>query len=286
MRHGDASGDSAAAGTRRNRARCRPFYPQCIMPDRLPIAVLVSGSGTNLQAILDASATPGYSADVVVVISDRPGVEALDRAAAAGVATEVVAWTHTTTVTISPLPAATLPAFTTPVRSCLPASCGSLPPSQWPGSPIAFINTHPALLPAFPGAHAVPQALAHGVKLTGVTIHFVDEEVDHGPIIYQEAVPVSPATPKTDLQSPDSGGRAPSRIRGHRCLLPPTGSASPAARSTGRGHRDRPARARAPSSRSGTRPGCCRSPVGWSTPASRSSHREELPEPSTTHEYP
>ncbi|RPI21510.1 MAG: phosphoribosylglycinamide formyltransferase, partial [Actinobacteria bacterium] len=58
--------------------------------------------------------------------------------------------------------------------------------------PGAILNTHPALLPAFPGAHAVPQALAHGVKLTGVTIHFVDEEVDHGPIIVQEAVPVHP----------------------------------------------------------------------------------------------
>jgi phosphoribosylglycinamide formyltransferase-1 len=66
--------------------------------------------------------------------------------------------------------------------------------------PHRILNTHPALLPAFPGAHAVPQALAHGVKLTGVTIHFVDEEVDHGPIIYQEAVPVSDGDDETQLQ--------------------------------------------------------------------------------------
>ena len=201
MRHGDGSGDSAAAGTRRNRARRRPFYPQCIMPDRLPIAVLVSGSGTNLQAILDASATPGYSADVVVVISDRPGVEALDRAAAAGVATEVVAWDayddrHDFTVaccdaaSVHDAGALVLAGF---MRILDPVAVTRFP--------NRILNTHPALLPAFPGAHAVPQALAHGVKLTGVTIHFVDEEVDHGPIIFQEAVPVREGDTEADLQS-------------------------------------------------------------------------------------
>ena len=62
-----------------------------------------------------------------------------------------------------------------------------------------IVNTHPALLPAFPGAHAIPEAIAHGVKLTGVTIHFVDEEVDHGPIIRQVAVPIEPGDTEATL---------------------------------------------------------------------------------------
>jgi phosphoribosylglycinamide formyltransferase-1 len=166
-----------------------------------PIAVLVSGSGTNLQALIDASAAGDHAARIVVVISDRPGVRALDRAAAAGVPTEVVAWRG----------AADREAFTGELCSAaerhgaralvLAGFMRILAPNAMQRFPNAIINTHPALLPAFPGAHAVPQALAHGVKLTGVTIHFVDEEVDHGPIIYQEAVPVMPDDSEDQLQA-------------------------------------------------------------------------------------
>lgn len=170
------------------------------MPARLPIAVLVSGSGTNLQAILAAAAAPEFGAEVVVVISDRAGVRALDRAEAAGVATVVVPWDdfpnrHAFTVACCEVAGAegaealVLAGF---MRILAPVAVARFP--------HRILNTHPALLPAFPGAHAVPQALAHGVKLTGVTIHFVDEEVDHGPIIYQEAVPVMHDDTEESLQ--------------------------------------------------------------------------------------
>ncbi len=160
------------------------------MADRFPIAVLVSGSGSNLQAILDAAADPGYAAEVAVVISDRPGVRALERATKAGVPTEVVRWADFDT----------REAFTAAIcdtaerhgsrAMALAGFMRILSPVAMERFPDRIVNVHPALLPSFPGAHAVPQALAHGVKLTGVTVHLVDEKVDHGPIIYQEAVPV------------------------------------------------------------------------------------------------
>lgn len=166
-----------------------------------PIAVLVSGSGTNLQALIDASSAPDHSARIVVVISDRPGVRALERAAGAGIPTEIVSWKR----------AADRESFTSDLCDAaerhgaralvLAGFMRILAPNAMKRYPSGIINTHPALLPAFPGAHAVPQALAHGVKLTGVTIHFVDEEVDHGPIIYQEAVPVEPGDTEDQLQA-------------------------------------------------------------------------------------
>ncbi|CAN5386186.1 phosphoribosylglycinamide formyltransferase [soil metagenome] len=171
------------------------------MTKRLPIAVLVSGSGTNLQALLDATADPGHHAEIVVVVSDRPGVRALQRAAAAGVTTEVVDWDDH----------ADRHAFTTAVCNAaavhgaaalvLAGFMRILAPEAIRRFPNRILNTHPALLPAFPGAHAVAQALAHRVTLTGVTIHLVDEEVDHGPIIFQEAVPVLPGDSEGDLRA-------------------------------------------------------------------------------------
>lgn len=170
------------------------------MPDRLPIAVLVSGSGTNLQAILDASVSPDYSAKVVVVVSDRRGVQALQRAEASGVPAVVVPWdafADRHDFTIACCDAASAHGAEAMV---LAGFMRILAPVAMARFPHRILNTHPALLPAFPGAHAVPQALAHGVKLTGVTIHFVDEEVDHGPIIFQEAVPVEEGDTEHDLR--------------------------------------------------------------------------------------
>jgi phosphoribosylglycinamide formyltransferase-1 len=170
------------------------------MPDRLPIAVLVSGSGTNLQAILDAAAIPGYAAEVAVVISDRAGVQALDRAQASGVTTVVVPWddfAERHDFTVACCDAATAHGAEALVLAGFMRILAPVAVSRFPHR---ILNTHPALLPAFPGAHAVPQALAHGVKLTGVTIHFVDEEVDHGPIIFQEAVPVAEDDTEDSLQ--------------------------------------------------------------------------------------
>ncbi len=157
----------------------------------LPVAVLISGSGSNLQALLDS---PGNGADFVVslVISDRPDVQGLKRAQAAGVATEVVAWSSYGSRT----------EFTAAVCDAADDSGAQglvlagfmriLAPNAIARYPDAIINVHPALLPAFPGAHAVEEALDHGVTLTGVTVHFVDEQVDHGPIIRQESVAVRP----------------------------------------------------------------------------------------------
>lgn len=157
----------------------------------LPVAVLVSGSGSNLQAILDAAAgDPDFGAEVTVVISDRPSVLALERAAAAGVECEVVEW------------GGDRDAFTAEVCDVaerhgarllvLAGFMRILAPEAMARFPGAILNVHPALLPAFPGVHAVRQALDYGVKVSGATVHFVDEQVDHGPIVAQEAVPVLP----------------------------------------------------------------------------------------------
>ncbi len=162
------------------------------MTEPTPIAVLVSGSGSNLQAIIDASREPGYAARVVAVISDRHDVKALDRAAAAGIAAEVVDWDdfdtrHDFTAAVCDVAERHGAAV-----FVLAGFMRILAPVAIDRFPDRIINIHPALLPSFPGAHAVRDALAHGVKVTGVTIHIVDEEVDHGPIIYQEAIPVLP----------------------------------------------------------------------------------------------
>lgn len=157
------------------------------------IAVLISGSGSNLQALIDAiEADAGFGATIAVVISDRPKVKGLARAEAAGIPTEIVRWAdHTDRA-----------AFTRAICDVVEAHHADamvlagfmrvLSAEAIERFPHRILNIHPAILPAFPGAHAVDQALDHAVKLTGVTVHFVDEHVDHGPIICQEAVEVMP----------------------------------------------------------------------------------------------
>lgn len=163
------------------------------------VAVLVSGSGTNLQTLLDAARTDlTFAADPVVVISDRAGVAALARARQAGVAAEVVAWdAHPDRGSFTSALCEVAERHGAEALICA-GFMRVLAPSAIHRFRDRVINVHPALLPAFPGAHAVEEALAHGVKVTGVTIHFVDEQVDHGPIIAQEAVAVLPDdTPET-----------------------------------------------------------------------------------------
>jgi len=155
-----------------------------------PVAVLVSGSGSNLQSLLEAAARPGYAAEIVVVISDRPGVLALERAATAGVASVVVPWGDFDDRDRFTEAVCDVAADHGARALVLAGFMRILAPPAIRRFPNRILNVHPALLPSFPGAHAVPQALAYGVKLSGVTVHFVDEEVDHGPIISQEAVPV------------------------------------------------------------------------------------------------
>ena len=157
---------------------------------RARLVVLVSGAGTNLQALLDACTDEAYGADVVAVGADRAGVEALRRAERAGVPT----FTHR--VKDYPSRADWDLALT---GSCLAAQPDLVVLAGFMklvGPPFldAFggrlINTHPALLPAFPGMHGVRDALEHGVKLTGCTVLLVDAGTDTGPVVAQAAVPV------------------------------------------------------------------------------------------------
>jgi len=151
------------------------------------VAVLVSGSGTNLQALLDDSMIRPH---VVFVLSDRRGVRALERADEAAIETLVIE------------PAGDRAALSTAVADALTergidliVSAGYM---RVLGSPVVerwrdrWLNVHPALLPSFPGTHAVADALAAGVKVTGVTVHLVDAGVDTGPIVLQEAIAVRP----------------------------------------------------------------------------------------------
>jgi phosphoribosylglycinamide formyltransferase-1 len=151
--------------------------------------VLVSGSGTNLQALIDQSGgDAGYS--IAVVISDRPAVRALDRARNADIATDVVEWsgdrrsfTHDVCAAAAAHDAEAL---------VLAGFMRILGPEALKRFPERVLNIHPSLLPAFPGKTPVTDTLDHGVRVTGVTVHFVDERIDHGPIISQEAVRVEP----------------------------------------------------------------------------------------------
>jgi phosphoribosylglycinamide formyltransferase 1 len=151
------------------------------------IAVLVSGSGTNLQALLD---DPVCGPRIVLVLSDRPAIGALDRATARGVETAV----------IEPTDHRDRAAFDAAVADLLRSrgidvivSAGYLRllgPAVLDVFGGRWLNVHPSLLPAFPGMHGVTDALAHGVKVTGVTVFLVDEGMDTGPIVLQEPVEV------------------------------------------------------------------------------------------------
>ncbi len=154
------------------------------------LVVLVSGAGTNLQALLDACADPAYGATVVAVGADRPDIGGTERAERAGL--------PTFTVRVRDFPSradwdAALAETVAKYEPDLVVSAGFmkiLGPLFLARFGGRTVNTHPALLPAFPGAHAVREALAYGVKVTGCTVHFVDEGVDTGPVIAQETVPV------------------------------------------------------------------------------------------------
>ncbi|MGI8948968.1 MAG: phosphoribosylglycinamide formyltransferase [Ornithinimicrobium sp.] len=163
------------------------------MSAALPVVVLVSGAGSNLQALIDAQTTPGYGARIVAVGADRPGTGALARAEAAGIPGFVCAVPdHPDRSAWDDALARHLAAYLPECpRGGLVVSAGFmkiLGPTALRCATV--LNTHPALLPAFPGAHAVRDALAHGVRVTGCTVHLVDAGVDTGPILAQWAVPV------------------------------------------------------------------------------------------------
>ncbi|MER7890433.1 phosphoribosylglycinamide formyltransferase [Micromonospora sp. NPDC048909] len=154
------------------------------------IVVLISGSGSNLQALLDATADPAYGARVVGVGADRDGIAGLDRAAAAGVPSFVVPLKAYETREEWDL------ALTAQVAAHSPdlvISAGFLKlvgPHFLAAFGDRYLNTHNTLLPAFPGIHGPRDALAYGVKVTGATLFFVDAGMDTGPIVAQVAVPV------------------------------------------------------------------------------------------------
>ncbi|MEV0581698.1 phosphoribosylglycinamide formyltransferase [Nonomuraea sp. NPDC050310] len=152
------------------------------------LVVLVSGSGTNLQALLDATADPSYGAAVVAVGADRVGIEGLARAERAGVPTFVERLNdHPSRALWDEAVAARIAAYE-PDLVVLAGFMKILGAPTLEAFPV--LNTHPALLPAFPGAHGVRDALAYGAKITGCTVMLADAGVDTGPIIAQEAVRV------------------------------------------------------------------------------------------------
>jgi len=154
------------------------------------LGVLVSGSGTNLQAILDAVASGRLRAKIAVVISNVATAKALDRAKGANVPTAVV--DHKAFTGREAFDAALVETLRAHQVDCvvLAGFMRLVTPVLLGAFPNRVVNIHPALLPAFPGVHAQRQALEYGARVTGCTVHFVDAGMDTGPIIAQSTVPV------------------------------------------------------------------------------------------------
>ena len=152
----------------------------------MKVGVLASGTGSNLQAILDR--VHGREAEVVAVGSDKPGAQALARAAAAGVPTATFPGARYESREARDMAMAAWLIERGAELVVLAGYMQLVTPAFLSAFPGLVINVHPALLPAFPGLQAVEQALAYGVKVFGVTVHFVDEGVDSGPVILQRAL--------------------------------------------------------------------------------------------------
>ena len=193
----------------------------------LPLGVLISGGGTNLQAIIDAIADGQLPAEIRLVVSNRSDAYGLSRAERHGI------------------PSAVLPHGGYPSRQAFEAALTSalrergvelvvlagfmrlLSPFFIRTFPQRIMNIHPGLLPApFPGLHAQRQALGRGVRIAGATVHFVDEEMDHGPIICQAAVPVYPDDTEGQPERAHSGPGTPalSACASAVCRRPPGSS--------------------------------------------------------------
>ncbi len=165
------------------------------------VVVLISGTGTLLQALLDATRDADYPVRIVAVGSDRPGVEGLARAERANVPGFVVRLAdHPDRTAWDVALADAVDAY----QPDLVVSAGFMKivgPAFLDRFAGRMINTHPALLPAFPGAHAVQDALAYGVKVTGCTVHLVDKGVDTGPILAQEPVVIETGEQTDELHA-------------------------------------------------------------------------------------
>ncbi|MFF2349315.1 phosphoribosylglycinamide formyltransferase [Kitasatospora sp. NPDC058115] len=168
--------------------------PAQLFPPRTPgparLVVLVSGSGTNLQALIEAAADPAYGAQILAVGADREAIAGLERAERAGLPVFVhrvkdhpdrADWDRALTASV---------AGYQPDLVVTAGFMKILGPEFIAAFAGRIVNTHPALLPSFPGAHGVTDALAYGVRVTGCTVHLVDAGVDTGPIIAQGVVEV------------------------------------------------------------------------------------------------
>jgi formyltetrahydrofolate-dependent phosphoribosylglycinamide formyltransferase len=156
-------------------------------------AILISGRGSNMEALISAARDPAYPVEIVLVLSNRPDAAGLDIARAAGIRAEAI--DHRTFGRDRPAHEAAIDA-TLHIAGveilCLACYMRLLTPflvDAWAG---CMLNIHPSLLPAFPGLNTHARALAAGVKLHGCTVHLVTQEVDSGPILAQAAVPVLP----------------------------------------------------------------------------------------------
>jgi phosphoribosylglycinamide formyltransferase-1 len=154
------------------------------------VAVLVSGAGTNLQALLDAAADPAYGASVVAVGADRDGIEGLARAERVGVPTFVAKVGQFTSREHWDIALAERVAAFEPDVVVLAGFMKLVGPAFLARFEGRVVNTHPALCPSFPGTSGPADALAYGVKVTGATLFVVDAGVDTGPIVAQTVVPV------------------------------------------------------------------------------------------------
>jgi phosphoribosylglycinamide formyltransferase-1 len=163
------------------------------------IAVLCSGRGTNLQAIIRAIRAGRLHARIAVVISDRADAWALTRAKRAGLQAACVAPKRFPTRERFERHLIKLLEAHRVRLVCLAGFMRVLSPVFVRRFAHRILNIHPALLPAFPGSHAIRDALAWGVKVTGVTVHLVDEQVDHGPIVLQEALAIRPGETEASL---------------------------------------------------------------------------------------
>lgn len=159
------------------------------MTDTLKIGVLVSGGGTNLQAIIDASRA-GLPVEVVKVVASRPDAFGIERARAAGIPVLVM---NREAYADREAADALIARELSQAGASYAVMAGymrKVTPVLLEAFPDRVVNLHPALLPAFKGAHAIEEAFEAGVKVTGVTVHFANEDYDRGPIIAQKAVPI------------------------------------------------------------------------------------------------
>lgn len=154
------------------------------------IVVLISGSGTNLQRLIETVHAPRGDAEIVLVVSSRAEAGGVERAEAAGIPTRIVTRDANADRTGRDEVLADVVAEARPDLVVLAGWMSILTGAFLERFPNRVINLHPSLLPAFPGMHAIDEALAWGVRWTGVTVHFAEEEVDGGPPILQEPVPV------------------------------------------------------------------------------------------------